>query len=270
MADRKPQLGEKTTYPDHYDPGLLVAIPRAEGRNLLSIPRPMRGEDIWTAYELSWLTAKGKPCVAVGEFRVSCESPAIVESKSLKLYLNSINQRRFDGEAAVKELLVRDLSREFGDSVAVSLYNPDAFGRLGIQALPGTCLDGLNITCDVYERAPDVLDSEADEIVEEQLYSHLLKSNCPVTGQPDWASVLIEYRGPKISRAGLLKYLVSYRQHQDFHENCVETIFCDILHRCRPKELTVYARYTRRGGLDINPYRTTTKKSADFSRLARQ
>lgn len=270
MTDRKPQLGEHTTYPDHYAPELLVSIPREEGRKLLSLPSDMHGQDIWTGYELSWLTPKGKPCVAIAEFRIDCHSPYIVESKSFKLYLNSLNQCRFDDIQILRHTLESDVSRGFGGRVSIALYGVDEFARHGLTQMPGVCIDDLDIDCVEYERNPSSLRRDRDAVVTEQLYSHLLKTNCPVTGQPDWATICVDYRGPKISREGLLEYLVSFRQHQDFHENCVETVFSDIIEYCVPDRLAVYARYTRRGGLDINPYRSTGNTTPNFCRLARQ
>lgn len=270
MADGKPRLGEKTVYPDHYDPGLLVSIPRSSGRKLLSIPAAMHGVDLWTGYELSWLTSRGKPRVAIGEFRVSCDTPNIVESKSFKLYLNSLNQCRFNSEEELCKLLEEDLAKGFGGPVSVHLSTLDRFGSRGITRLPGELLDELDICCESFTPDNNLLRLVSEAIVTETLCSHLLKTNCPVTGQPDWASISIHYSGEKISREGLLKYLVSFRQHKDFHENCIETIFSDILSQCRPHLLSVYARYTRRGGLDINPYRSTDEKLPEFCRLSRQ
>ena len=272
MTADKPRLGEKTEYPEAYSPALLVSIPRAEGRNQLALHRPMHGMDVWTGYELSWLTPSGKPKVAIAEFSVDCQSPCIVESKSFKLYLNSLNQHVVSDEAVLREMLATDLGEGFGALVDVSLFSLDAFAARGIQTLAGKCLDELEIDCgDRPSDQPDRLAlTTAADSVEESLYSHLLKTNCPVTGQPDWASVQIRYRGQQIDREGLLRYLVSYRQHQDFHENCVESIFCDILSRCQPESLTVYARYTRRGGLDINPWRSTEPSAPEFCRLSRQ
>lgn len=270
MADHKPQLGVETQYPEHYDPELLVSISRAEGRAVLAIPATMYGVDIWTGYELSWLTPQGKPRVAIAEFQITCDSPYIVESKSFKLYLNSLNQCRIASEHALLDLMRKDLSRGFGADVAIQLFTLDEFAARGVTRLPGDCLDDLDILCEEYAANPELLSADSADCVAESLYSHLLKTNCPVTGQPDWASISVQYRGAKINRERLLQYLVSFRQHQDFHENCVETIFCDLLSRCRPEELTVYARYTRRGGLDINPCRSTHPVKLASCRLSRQ
>lgn len=269
MAE-KPQLGEQTTYPQCYDPGLLVSIPRSHGRTQLNLPEALWGADLWTAYELSWLSGNGKPHAAVAEFEISCNSPNIVESKSFKLYLNSLNMARFVSEEELGAVLQRDLSAAIGTPVGMTLYTVDEYADQGLATLPGCSLDGLDIDFSVYECDPGLLQIDSRPVVEETLYSHLFRSNCPVTGQPDWASIVVSYRGSAISREGLLRYLVSYRQHQDFHENCVEQIFAHILERCRPDRLTVAARFTRRGGLDINPIRSTGALSLHLGRLSRQ
>jgi 7-cyano-7-deazaguanine reductase len=270
VTDHKPRLGAPTDYPEAYDPGLLVSIPRAEGRGHLHLDRPIHGVDIWTGYELSWLNSRGKPRVAMAEFLVSCDSVSIVESKSFKLYLNSLNQHAFASDDAVIDCLRGDLSSAFGGTVEVHLIELGAPELLGITAWRGHCLDGQDVECKCYTPDASLLAVTGNTVHNEILYSHLLKTNCPVTGQPDWASVQIGYSGPAIDRAGLLQYLVSYRQHQDFHENCVETIFCDILRRCKPDNLWVYARYTRRGGLDINPFRSTRVERPEGCRIVRQ
>lgn len=270
MKIHKPQLGAETHYPEAYDPGLLVSIPRAEGRAQLSLSRPMYGCDIWTGYELSWLNARGKPRVAVAEFRVDASSTSIVESKSFKLYLNSLNQETFSSEETLLSCLQKDLSAGFGGEVSIdikSLENPIASP---LQGFNGVCIDELDIECKDYAPNPLLLATESESVADETLYSHLLKTNCPVTGQPDWASVAVTYSGARINREGLLQYLVSYRQHQDFHENCVESLFADILARCEPDSLSVYARYTRRGGLDINPFRSTQPLTPEQCRILRQ
>ena len=264
----KPQLGAPTEYPDRYAPELLVAIPRAEGRAALG-GITFHGVDIWTAYELSWLDPRGKPQVAIAEFVVPCESPNIVESKSFKLYLNSFNQERIVSAEALAATLEKDLSAAFGAPLDIALLSLDDYAARGIGVFDGTCLDGLDIDCAAFE--PQVASLASGEgLVAESLHSHLLKTNCPVTGQPDWASVRIRYRGAPIDRAGLLRYLVSFRQHQDFHEHCVERIYTDILRHCAPQALEVYARYTRRGGLDINPFRASAPGRPEWTRLARQ
>ena len=267
-------LGRQTDYVATYSPHLLFPIARSDSRALLGISGeslPFYGVDIWTGYELSWLNAQGKPQVAMAEFVVPCNSEFIVESKSFKLYLNSLNQSRFDNVEQVRSILVRDLSSIVNAPVEIALFpleHPNPLGK--IISLSGHCLDDLPVSIDTYQPQPDYLEVLAD-VVDENIYSHLLKTNCPVTGQPDWASVQISYRGRKINQEGLLRYLVSFREHQDFHEHCVERIFMDILERCAPESLTIYARYTRRGGLDINPWRSTDKTAKpDAVRLVRQ
>ncbi|WP_413615027.1 NADPH-dependent 7-cyano-7-deazaguanine reductase QueF [Halomonas cupida] len=265
-------LGRESDYPEHYDPGLLFPIPRAANRAPLGIEEgnlPFIGEDEWHAFELSWLNRKGKPIVAVARFRLPAESPNLIESKSWKLYLNSFNQTRFDDHAAVIETLTRDLSQAAEAELCVDLLAVDD-AELAPRALPGECIDDLDIEVESY--TPSVAHLKVgDEIVEETLTSHLLKSNCPVTGQPDWGSVMIRYRGPRLDRHGLLRYIIGYRQHQDFHEHCVEHIFTDLMHHARPERLLVMARYVRRGGLDISPWRGTPGEVPPLPlRLARQ
>lgn len=266
-------LGQQTEYVSEYDASLLFPIARADSRRGLSIDvsdLPFKGEDVWTGYELSWLNLKGKPCVAVAEFRFSCDSESIVESKSFKLYLNSFNQSRFESQQAVEAILIKDLSEACGAQVNLRLSCLADVEWGAVQKLDGFCVDELDVDIDCYHPCPEYLSVDSGEVVSESLCSHLLKSNCPVTGQPDWASVHIRYRGRQISRAGLLRYVVSFREHQDFHEHCVERMFTDLMSRCQPEELTVYARYTRRGGLDINPMRSTDAASVAQSRLVRQ
>lgn len=253
-------LGQPTAYPDAYDPGLLFPIARAAKRSELGIGEtlPFSGCDVWNAYELGWLDARGKPKVALGEFRVPADSPNIIESKSFKLYLNSHAQARYDNPDALRARLVEDLSAAAGAPVSVVVVPTTVSGHAQVEGLAGDTIDDLPVAIDHYgPPRPDFLRADREEIVEEALVSHLLKSNCPVTGQPDWASVQLRYHGPKIDRAGLLRYLVSFREHSDFHEQCVERIFVDLMRQCRPQRLSVYARYTRRGGLDINPFRSS-------------
>ena len=256
------QLGRAVSYPDHYDPTQLFPLPRATQRAALGLradaPLPFTGADLWTAFELSWLTPRGRPQVALVQLTVPCESPRIVESKSFKLYLNSFHMSRFESADEVRSHLVDDLSAACGQRVGVKLILPDGFDAQPIHELDGVNLDRLDLDCEHYLPAPELLSAQFDEQpVQETLVSNLLKSNCPVTGQPDWASVQIGYSGPQIDQPGLLRYLVSFRGHSDFHEHCVERIFMDLWTRCRPTRLQVYARYTRRGGLDINPWRTS-------------
>ncbi|EAT17261.1 NADPH-dependent 7-cyano-7-deazaguanine reductase QueF [Desulfuromonas acetoxidans] len=267
-------LGKTTEYPSQYDAGLLYPVPRHLKRDELGIsePLPFYGEDVWNSYELSWLNRKGKPVVALAVFRFSCQSPNLVESKSFKLYLNSLNQTRFDDQQAVIDCLQRDLSQASGSSVTVELSSLDDQSLWQVQTLPGECLDSVDLDVEHYQLNADLLRDAADSAdpVEETLYSHLLKSNCLITSQPDWASVWISYRGGRLERRALLAYLISFRQHNEFHEQCVERIFADLMRYCHPQSLTVYARYTRRGGLDINPWRSTEPGTAPQWRLSRQ
>ena len=248
-------LGREVAYPRHYDASLLYPIPRALGREAIGVaaPLPFVGHDRWNAYELSWLEPGGKPRVATATLQVPADSPNLVESKSLKLYLNSFNASRFVDADAVRARIEADLAQAAGAPVAfVFGLPPFAAGD------DATCIDDLDIEITSHG-PPDAatLVADRDEVVEDTLTSALLKSNCPVTGQPDWADLAIRYRGPRIDRAGLLRYLVGFRDHAEFHEQCVERIFVDLLARCAPAWLSVEARYTRRGGLDINPWRAT-------------
>ncbi len=264
-------LGRANDYPERYSPAQLYAIARTASRTALGLgePLPFHGVDLWTAWELSWLDAAGLPQVAAAEIEVPADSPNIVESKSLKLYLGSFAMTAFTSSAAVLETIRQDLSDCTGASVDVQLRLPSST-RWGIARLPGHCLDRLDTTCDAYEVDSTFLHADPEEAVTEELYSHLLRSLCPVTGQPDTASVLVSYTGPRIDHEGLLRYIVSYRQHQDYHEACVERMFTDILERCQPDKLTVYARYQRRGGIDINPFRSNHEREAPNVRLWRQ
>jgi len=265
-------LGKAVATPDRYDPALLFAMRRAAQREALGLGAtlPFSGADLWTAYELSWLDSRGKPEVAVALFSVSADSPSIVESKSLKLYLNGFSQTPFKSPGAVQRTIAADLSRAFGGPVEVELVRPAEFARLRVADLEGESLDDRDIEVRDYTPNPGLL-TTARDIASETLVSNLFKSNCPVTGQPDWGSVQIRYRGPRIDRAGLLRYLVSFRQHAGFHESCVERMFIEVLQRCRPERLTVYARFTRRGGIDINPFRSNWERApAPDARTARQ
>jgi len=265
-------LGKETTYAVHYDRDLLFPIPRQVKRDEIQVPAvlPFKGVDIWNAYELSWLNSKGKPIVALGEFILPCHSPHIVESKSLKLYLNSFTHTQFASVNAVCEIIQCDLSEFAGAPVQVGIIPIHDFSQHEIKKFTGICLDQLDIECDTYLVQPKFLCTE-DPFVTEVVYSDLLKSNCLVTGQPDWGSVQIHYTGRKIQHAGLLKYLVSFRNHNEFHEQCVERIFMDIMRECHPEKLTVHACYTRRGGLDINPFRSTEKEfPTEIARQCRQ
>lgn len=274
-------LGKATHYPDRYDASLLEPLPRAPKRAELGLAGqpPFVGADVWTAYELSWLNTRGKPQVALAHVTVPCESTHIIESKSFKLYLNGYNGTHFASADEVRERLLADVNAAIWHGGAmqagagVRLTLPEDFGAERMQELAGLCLDRLDIACDRYgPPAPELLTAAFDEQpVQETLTSHLLKSNCPVTCQPDWGSVQIAYSGPQIDQASLLRYLVSFREHNEFHEHCVERIFMDITRHCRPARLMVQARYTRRGGLDINPWRASHPQAAPASaRTARQ
>ncbi len=275
------QLGKVSSYQTSYDASLLFPISRAEKRQELGLisatgetkTLPFFGMDFWNAYEVSWLNLRGKPQIAIASIFAPADSPNIIESKSFKLYLNSFNQTRLSDPQALHALLQTDLSVGFGKDVQVTLYAPDQFHQLGFQSFDGLLLDRLDIEIDAYHPDPNYLSADTSQsAVHEKLVSHLLKSNCLVTGQPDWASVQIEYLGAPIEHEGLLRYLIGFREHNEFHEQCVERIFVDILKHCKPQKLSVYARYTRRGGLDINPWRSnfTTGQMPKNQRLARQ
>ncbi|NUN61601.1 MAG: NADPH-dependent 7-cyano-7-deazaguanine reductase QueF [Burkholderiaceae bacterium] len=274
------QLGKASAYADQYDPSLLFPIPRATKRAEIGISGspPFLGADLWTAFELSWLNERGKPQVALAHITVPCETPNIVESKSFKLYLNSFNNTRFASAQDVQARMRADISEAawrgaaHPGTVGVKLLLPEQFDREPVHELDGLNLDRLDIECTQYQPAPERLSANFDEApVSEVLVSHLLKSNCLVTGQPDWGSVRIAYSGPQIDQEGLLQYIVSFRNHNEFHEQCVERIFMDLWTRCKPIKLEVYARYTRRGGLDINPWRTSHPQALPANtRTARQ
>lgn len=266
-------LGRETTWPCGYDPDVLFPIPRALGRAALGLDGalPFFGVDIWNAYELSWLDPDGKPRIAIAQFRVPAASPNLIESKSLKLYLGSLATMALPDTEAVRACLERDLGAAAGAPVTAELVTPDGFGALRLAQLAGACIDDTPVSITAYGPSePGHLCANPAAIVTETLVSHLLKSNCPVTGQPDWASVQVAYTGPRIEPAGLLRYLVSFREHTGFHEQCVERIYCDLQARCHPTELAVYARYTRRGGIDINPWRSSSPANPPNPRLARQ
>jgi 7-cyano-7-deazaguanine reductase len=273
------QLGKASSYVDQYDASLLFPIARAINRVEIGIAGapPFLGADTWTAYELSWLNLRGKPQVALAHFTVPCESPNIIESKSFKLYLNSFSNSRFADVEAVRSCLRTDLSEALWRGanqapIGVKILLPELFDREPIHELDGLNLDRLDIECKHYRPAPELLRTTQGEApVAEVLVSNLLKSNCLVTGQPDWGSVQISYSGAQIEQEGLLQYLVSFRNHNEFHEQCVERIYMDIWTRCKPIKLAVYARYTRRGGLDINPFRTSYPQALPKNiRMARQ
>ena len=273
-------LGKTASYIDQYDPALLFPLPRATKRQELGLGAqlPFFGADTWTAFELSWLNLRGKPQLALAHITVPCETPNIIESKSFKLYLNSFNNTRFAEAADVLTRLRADLSEAAWRGAAspatlgVRLLGPELFDQEPVCELDGLSLDRLDVACERYSPAPDLLrTTQGEPPVNETLVSNLLKSNCLVTGQPDWGSVQIRYSGDAIDQEGLLQYLVSFRNHNEFHEQCVERIFMDIWQRCKPTRLTVYARYTRRGGLDINPFRTSHPQTLPpNTRTARQ
>jgi 7-cyano-7-deazaguanine reductase len=264
-------LGRSLAYPDRYNRDLLFPIARAASRTGLAIPSAWYGDDVWNAYEVSWLNAKGKPVVAITRFAFPCHSPNLIESKSFKLYLNSYNEERFESEDAVRTRMAHDLSQATGASVGVEMLSVCPSTPIACEPLAGQCIDGLDISIDRYLPAPELLRCATNAaLVEETLTSDLLKSNCPVTGQPDWGSLQVRYRGPQIDRASLLAYIVSMRRHDGFHEHCVERMYCDIWAACQPSFLLVYARYTRRGGLDINPWRSNEPAEISQVRTPRQ
>jgi 7-cyano-7-deazaguanine reductase len=267
-------LGKSSEYIATYTPSLLFPIPRAAKWAELGLSAetlPYQGVDFWNCFELSWLLPSGKPVVAMGEFAIPADSPNIIESKSFKLYLNSLNQSVFKSADELVAVLVQDLSAAAGKPVGVRVRSLAEVTAEGVQAAPGTCIDELDVAISNYEQPqPELLRCDAERVIEESLHSHLLKSNCPVTGQPDWGTLVVQYRGLALDHASLLAYLVSFRQHADFHEQCVERIFLDLQRLLKPEHLTVYARYVRRGGLDINPYRSTATLELDNRRLVRQ
>ena len=268
-------LGKTSEYKSEYDPSLLFPIERREKRAELGIDQsqlPFFGRDLWYGYELSWLTLQGKPVVRVAQFELPCDSPCLIESKSFKLYLNSFNQSRFASAEHVAERLTADLSVVAKAPVKVQLFTVDEFAARSFDAAPGTNIDELDVEVDCYQYNPLLLakGSASTELVSETLHTHLLKSNCPVTGQPDWGTLVVSYRGEPIDRAALLRYVCSFRDHQEFHEQCVERIFVDLQKHYQLAELTVYAQYLRRGGLDINPLRSTSSVANVPLRFIRQ
>lgn len=266
------ELGKKSTYESLYNPDRLFAIPREIKRNELGITDalPFFGVDVWNHYEVSWLNRRGLPQVAIAVLHIPCESPNLIESKSMKLYFNTLNNTRFDSVDAVRETVTADLSKCAGAPIVASLQIVDGAAVAGMKALDGESLDHQDIAIEDFEVKPDVLKTVGGR-VSETVYSNLLKSNCLVTGQPDWGTVSISYEGDRIDREGLLRYIVSFRNHEEFHEQCVERIFLDISRQCAPEKLSVSARYTRRGGIDINPIRTSERiEAATNDRLVRQ
>ncbi len=262
-------LGKTTTYSSQYDPGLLFGIPRVESRSALGLGNdlPFNGCDIWNAWELTWLGPNGVPQIASAIVRVPAYSPNIIESKSLKLYLNSFAMSNFVSTDEVQTALEKDLADCTGSDVDVRILSSEDDCTIG--SLDGICIDSTGATCDVFDVDASLL-SAGDDTVSEALHSHLLRSLCPVTDQPDVGSVQITYKGPRIDRSSLLRYIVSFREHNDFHEACVERMFVDILQQCAPEQLSVYARYQRRGGIDINPFRSNFESEPPNTRLWRQ
>lgn len=273
--DNKLPLGKTVNYPNAYDPQLLKSVPRNLNRAKLGILGNLPftfGEDYWTAFELSWLNAKGMPQVGIGKFSFYYQSPFLIESKSLKLYLNSLNQKCFDSVEDLQKTLMQDLSECVDNDVVVKVIPLHKFAEENSVELKGELIDHQDLEISHYSFNRELLAdcTEGEEVVEEFLLSHLLKSNCLITSQPDWGSVQIHYVGRKINREKLLRYLISFRTHHEFHEQCVERIFCDLMHFAKPDKLTVYVRYNRRGGLDINPYRSNFERPAENINLPRQ
>jgi 7-cyano-7-deazaguanine reductase len=266
-------LGRKSFESTTYDPDQLRSIPRIIGRETIGIsagsPLPFLGEDIWNCWELSWLDNNGKPVVAVAEIRIPVTTPNMVESKSLKLYLNSFSMIRLSKPEALRQTIIRDIEHIVEGTVSVQLIMPDSFQKLQTVEPEGICIDHQNISVTQFDVCPDLLAAD-NHTVSETLFSRLIRTACPVTGQPDWATVFLTYRGQSIRPDSLLRYFVSYRQHQGFHESCVETMFCHIMKKCRPETLSLTARFTRRGGIDINPFRSTETSSSPNLRDFRQ
>ncbi|MEE9254163.1 MAG: NADPH-dependent 7-cyano-7-deazaguanine reductase QueF [Pseudomonadales bacterium] len=266
-------LGRPTEYVSKYTPSLLQSIPRADLRAELRIAGealPFRGVDVWTSYELSWLNLRGKPEIAVVRIHVPCNSAGIMESKSLKLYLLSFSQTDFSSRAEVQRTLESDISVALHSPVIIQLLSLDQLSVQGLGNLPGQCLDTLDTDVRHYEVEPELLRLESSQQVRESLFSHLLRTRCPVTGQPDWGSVHVHYSGAKIEHVSLLRYIISYRNEEGFHEQTVERMFTDILNRCQPDMLTVQARFNRRGGIEINPFRSNQEDEGTQVRLPRQ
>lgn len=266
-------LGKSAKYDSKYNPDLLFPIPRSKNREKLPKELIFHGVDIWNCYEVSWLNQKSKPEVRILELYIDADSPNIVESKSLKLYLNSLNNEKFDSDTEVLNVIKNDIEKTIGARLEAIFRKMDYFKGGPFGAFEAISIDDIDIECLSQEPSKDLLKIEESEVVEEILYSDLLKSNCLITHQPDWASIKISYKGPKIDHASLLQYFVSFRNHNEFHEDCVETIYSDIITSCKCQKLTVYARYTRRGGVDINPLRSSEKIIGDKNlndRLPRQ
>ena len=269
--DQELLLGRHTPVLQKYAPQILYPIARHLARQNLGLSEalPFQGVDLWHAYELSWLDKSGKPVVRVGRFSVPATSPNIVESKSFKLYLNSLNNSQFSCDEDARGTITTDISAVAGADVTLRLYAADDPALAG-ATLQGECLD--ECTIEPWRGEPDAMQLEVQpgNVVEEVLYSHLLRSLCPVTGQPDWATVWLHYRGAAIMHGSLLQYIVAYREHQEFHEQCLERMFTDISMRCDVDFLHIQAFYTRRGGLDISPFRSTDSNAQPLPRLNRQ
>jgi 7-cyano-7-deazaguanine reductase len=264
-------LGKTVSYKGTYDKSLLFGVKRGEQRENIQIkdtPLPFQGFDLWSCYELSWLNIKGKPCIATLSLKIPCDSPFLIESKSLKLYLNSFNLTKIQDPAALQALLCQDLSHIAGAQIEVQLTLPQNFNTLAPQVLVGESLDEIDLEITSFTPQPEALATGERETCK-TLTTHLFRSKCPVTAQPDWGSIQIAYQGKEIEKEGLLRYLLSFREHQEFHELCVERIFVDILKKCKPKELAVFGRFTRRGGLEINPFRKTLGFEESFLKLSR-
>jgi 7-cyano-7-deazaguanine reductase len=266
----KGPLGRHSQQPAQYAPEVLHGIPRADSRTALGLrgPLPFSGADLWTGYELSWLAPSGMPQVGVLRIEIPCETPALIESKSLKLYLNSLNQEPFASAEAVARVISDDLSECAGAQTGSAILTLADSRRAGLSELPGASIDDIDAEIESYEVDPDLL-RIGEERAEETLRSDLLRSLCPVTGQPDWASLMVRYSGPRIEPASLLRYVVSFRQHQDFHEACVERIFRDVQEHCETETLSVWALYSRRGGLDISPFRSDFESVPEPLRVGR-
>lgn len=271
MTNTKIPLGQQTEYPNKYEPGLLFPIARSESRDsMTSGELPFDGCDIWNAWDLTWLGPGNVPVVATAEFRIPASSPCLIESKSLKLYLNSFAMSQFDDAETVASTITADLSASAGDAVSVRIDAVENTEANAVLRLPGHCLDSVDVVCSSWEVDASLLRIASESVVSEELYTHLLRSLCPVTSQPDMGSLVIRYQGPKIDRGSLLRYVVSFREHNDFHEACIERMFMDLMTRCKPEKLSLYARYQRRGGIDINPFRSNFEDSPRNLRLWRQ
>jgi len=266
LHDKGPLLGQQVAGSETYDPTLLFPVPRETARS--SLPGGVFagfGEDVWHAYELSWLRPQGMPISRMGVLRVPATSANIVESKSLKLYLNSFNSHRFVSDDEARRTIIDDVSAVVGEGVDLELHEPESERMAGVP-IDGRCLDELTVV-PADQADPMLLQAVPGDSVQ---YTHLMRSLCPVTAQPDWATVVVETRGGSPESEGLLRYLLAYRNHQEFHEQCVERIYTDLQQRLAPAYLSVQALYTRRGGLDICPWRSSKAGPAPVYRIHRQ